>query len=44
MTRLTRKDMKSSIHNYATKIRNSEKRWVPMQDTGDTLAVKRPIT
>ena len=36
--------MKSSMHNYATKIRNCEKRRVQMQDTGDALAVERPKT
>ena len=36
--------MKSSMHNYATKIRNHEKRWVQMQDTGDELTIKRPTT
>ena len=48
ITRLTSKgiykDMKSSMHNYATKIRNCEKRWVQMQDTEDALAIKRPRT
>ena len=34
--------MKSSTHNYATKIRNHEKRRVQIQDTGDALAIKRP--
>ena len=29
------------MHNYTTKIRNNEKRWVQMQDTGDELAIKR---
>jgi len=29
---------------YATKIRNHEKRWVQMPDTGDELATKRPTT
>ena len=38
------KDMKSSKNSYATKIRNHEKRWVQMQDTGDVLAIKRPTT
>ena len=38
------KDMKSSMHNYTTKIRNHEKRWVQMQDTGDELAIKRTTT
>ena len=33
--------MKSSMHNYTTKIRNQEKRWVHMQDSGDELAIKR---
>ena len=33
--------MKSSMHNYATKIRNHDKRRVQMQDTGDALAIKR---
>ena len=28
------------MHNYTTKIRNHEKRWVQMQDTGDELANK----
>ena len=32
------------MHNYATKIRNREKRRVQMQDTGDALAVKKPTT
>ena len=32
------------MHNYATKMRNHEKRRVPMQDTGDALAIKRPAT
>ena len=32
------------MHNYATKIRNHEKRRVQMQDTGDALAIKRPTT
>ena len=48
MTRLTRKgiykDMKSSMHNYAAKIRKHEKRRVKMQDTGDALAIRRPTT
>ena len=35
------KDRKSSMHDYTTKIRNHEKRWVHMQDTGDALAIKR---
>ena len=30
--------------NYTTKIRNDEKRWVQMQDTGDELAIKRTTT
>ena len=38
------KDRKSDMHNYATKIRNHEKRRVPMKDTGDALAIKRPTT
>ena len=38
------KDKKSSMHNYAAKIRNPEKRWVQMQDTGDELAIKRTTT
>ena len=38
------KDKKSSMHNYTTKIRNNEKRWVQMQDTGDELAIKRTTT
>ena len=49
MTRLTSKgiyiyskNMKSSTHNYATKIRNHKKKRVQMQDTGDALAIKRP--
>ena len=49
MTRLTSKgiyiyttDRKSSMHKYATKIRNMRR--VQRQDTGDTLAIKRPIT
>ena len=29
------------MHNYATKIRNHEKTWVQMQDTGDELAIKK---
>ena len=29
------------MHNYATKIRNHEKRWVQMQDTGDELTINR---
>ena len=41
MTRLTSKGTKSSMHNYATKIRNHEKRWVQMQDTVDELTIKR---
>ena len=32
------------MHNYATKIRNREKRRVQMQDTGDALAIKRSTT
>ena len=48
MTRLTSKGiykgMKSSMYNYATKIRNHEKRRVQMQDTGDALAIKRQTT
>jgi len=49
MTRLTskgetHKDTKSSLRNYTTKIRNPEKRWVQMQDTGEDLAIKRPTT
>ena len=44
MIRLTSKDMKSSMHNYTTKIRNHEKRWVQMQNTGDELAVKKTTT
>ena len=32
------------MNNYATKIRNHEKRKVQMQDTGDALAIKRPVT
>ena len=32
------------MHNYATKIRNGEKRKVQMQDTGDALVIKRPTT
>ena len=32
------------MHNYAIKIRNHEKRWVQMWDTGDELAIKRPTT
>jgi len=36
--------MKSSMHNYTTKIRNHEKRRVQMQDTGDALAIKRTTT
>ena len=32
------------MHNYTTKIRNHEKKWVQMQDTGDELAIKRPIS
>ena len=37
-------NMKSSMHNDATKIRNHEKRRVQVQDTGDALAIKRPTT
>ena len=44
MTRLISKGRKSSMHKYATKIRNREKRRVQMQGTGDALAVKRPTT
>ena len=51
MTRLTiyskgiySKDMKSSMHNYTTKIRNHEERWVQTQDTGDELASKTTTT
>ena len=32
------------MHNYTTKIRNHEKRWVQMQDTGDELTIKRTTT
>ena len=32
------------MHNYATKIRNCEKKRVQMQDSGDALAIKRPKT
>ena len=35
---------KSSMHNYATKIRNREKRRVQIQDTGSALASKRPTS
>ena len=28
------------MHNYATKIRNCEKRWVQMQDSGDALQLR----
>ena len=46
MTSLTSKgiykDTKSSMHNYATKIRNCEKTRVQMQDTANALAIKRP--
>ena len=28
------------MHNYTTKIRNHEERWVQMQDTADALAIK----
>ena len=28
------------MHNYATKIRNHEKKWVQLQDTGDELAIR----
>ena len=38
------KDRKSSMHKYATKMRNHEKKRVQMQDTGDALAIKRPTT
>ena len=38
------KDAKLCMHNYATKIRTHEKRWVQMQDTGDELAIKRTTT
>ena len=47
MTRLTRKGIytvkiqKSPMHNYTTKFRKHEERWVQMQDTGDELAIKR---
>ena len=50
MTRLTSKGIytvKIQNHpctNYTTKIRNDEKRWVQMQDTGDALAIKRTTT
>ena len=51
MTMLTHKDIytvKIGNHphtiNYATKIRNCEKRRVQIQDTGDALAIKRPTT
>ena len=40
----TVKIMKSSMHNYTTKIRNHEKRWVQMQDTGGELAIKKTTT
>ena len=33
--------MKSFMHNYTTKIRNHEKRWVQIQDTADALAIKQ---
>ena len=38
------KGRKSSTHEYATKIRNHDKRRVQSQDTGDALAIKRPTT
>ena len=28
------------MHNYTTKIRNHEKRWVQMQDAGDNLQLR----
>ena len=50
MTRLTSKGtytVKTQNHPCtitATKVRNHEKRWVQMHDTGDALANKRPTT
>ena len=49
MIRLTSKSIQivkvgNHTHNYATKIRNHEKRRIQMQDTGDALAVKSPTT